>query len=556
MKFLSRLTFGALCASTLLLTANQPAGAADSPTNPPAAAGGESNGVPAIDRTPMAGVVSYTNAEIRTPAAPDTPRINGPSIFGVRPGHPFLYHIPATGDRPMTFSADNLPSGLKLDPATGNITGTLSQAGEYLVTLHAKNALGVSDRPFKIVAGETISLTPAMGWNSWNHYGSRITQDLVVQNAKALKDSGLIDHGWTYVNVDDTWQGKRGGPFHALLGNEKFPDIKAMCDAIHEMGLKFGIYSTPWETSYAGYPGGSSENPEGTWTKPTGPKQPNRHVLPWDIAPYQFYTNDADQFAAWGVDYLKYDWNPIELPETEANYNALRQSGRDIIFSLSNNMGISNAPTIGKIANSWRTTGDIKANWASLTGNGLAQARWVQYSSPGHWNDPDMLEIGTKERGQPGLTPDEEYLHMTLWCLLASPLLLGNDLTRMDAFTLSLLENDEVLAVDQDALGKQARPVSTYGGETTITATSSRGRTSRKAVALQVWARPLADGSQAVGLFNFGNTKTNVTVKWSDLNLSGEHAVRDLWRQKDLGKFTDEFSLPVASHGAEMVKIN
>ncbi len=149
--------------------------------------------------------------EIRTPAAPPTPRINGPEIFGVRPDHPFLYHIPATGDRPMTFSADKLPVGLTLDPATGNITGSLQKNGEYKVTFHAKNSLGTSDKKFKIVVGETIDLTPAMGWNSWNHYASRITQEIVLQNAKAMADSGLINHGWTYINIDDTWQGQRSG---------------------------------------------------------------------------------------------------------------------------------------------------------------------------------------------------------------------------------------------------------------------------------------------------------------------------------------------------------
>ena len=522
----------------------------------PAVAGG----APAIDHTPEAGSVSFANAEIRTPPAPHTPRINGPDIFGVRPDHPFLYHIPATGDRPMTFSVDNLPDGLHLDAATGNITGSLHKKWfglehKFVVTFHAKNALGQDSKKFTIVVGETISLTPAMGWNSWNHYGSRITQAIVLENAKAMADSGLINHGWTYVNIDDTWQGQRGGPFHALQGNEKFPDLKALCDQIHALGLKFGIYSTPWVTSYAGYPGGSSENPEGAWTKPEGRKQPNRHILPWDIGKYQFYTNDANQFAAWGVDYLKYDWNPIELPETKAMYDALRQSGRDIIFSLSNNMGISNAPTIGKIANSWRTTGDIKANWKSMSERGFGQDKWAEFAGPGHWNDPDMLEIGTRERGQPGLTPDEEYTHMTLWCLLASPLLLGNDLSSMDPFTLNLLENDEVLAVDQDSFGKQASRIS-ESGEPVEVHDPTHPEHSLHVTPLQVWARPLADGSHAVGLFNFGDTPAKVTVKWSDLNISGEHSVRDLWREKDLGKFSGEFSMQVAPHGAELVKIS
>ena len=475
--------------------------------------------------------------EIRTPPASPAPRINGPDIFGVRPDHPLLYHIPATGSRPMEFSADNLPAGLTLDAATGNVAGALHKQGEYKVVFHAKNALGASDKKFKIIVGETIALTPAMGWNSWNHYAGRITQDLVLQNAKAMAESGLINHGWSYVNIDDTWQGARGGGFHGLQGNEKFPDIKALCDQIHALGLKFGVYSTPWETSYAGYRGGSSENPEGLWTKPTGKKQVNKKILPWAIAPYHFYTNDADQWAAWGVDYLKYDWNPIELPETQEMYAALRASGRDMIFSLSNNMGITNGPTIGKIANSWRTTGDIKANWQSMSSKGFGQDKWRKYSSPGHWNDPDMLEIATREKNQPGLTPDEEYAHMTLWCLLAAPLLLANDLGNMDAFTLNLLENDEVLAVDQDSSGDQAVEIARDGDA-------------------RIYAKKMADGSNAVGLFNTGtNGVISVTVKWGDLKTSGPRTVRDLWRQRDLGKFKGEFSLQVAPHGAELLNI-
>ncbi|HXI72292.1 MAG TPA: putative Ig domain-containing protein [Verrucomicrobiae bacterium] len=478
--------------------------------------------------------------EIRTPPAPPTPRINGPEIFGVRPDHPFLYHIPATGDRPMTFSADKLPAGLTLDAATGNITGTLHKKGEYKVVFHAKNSLGSSDKKFKIVIGETISLTPAMGWNSWNHYAGRITQDIVLQNAKAMAESGLINHGWSYVNIDDTWQGERGGQFHGLQGNEKFPDIKALCDQIHAMGLKFGIYSTPWVTSYATHPGGSSENPEGKWSKPTIEKKGNvnKKVLPWAIGQYHFYTNDANQWGAWGVDYLKYDWNPIEAPETKDMADALRHSGRDIIYSLSNNLNPTNAPSVTPLANSWRTTGDIKANWVSMSTKGFGQDKWRKYSSPGHWNDPDMLEIATKEKGQPGLTPDEEYTHMTLWCLVCSPLLLANDMSEMDAFTKNLLENDEVIAVSQDSRGDQAVEVAHDGDA-------------------RVYAKKMADGSRAVGLFNTGTNGTiNVTVKWSDLKISGSQNVRDLWRQKDLGKFKGEFSLPVASHGAEMVKIS
>ncbi|HUE36493.1 MAG TPA: putative Ig domain-containing protein, partial [Candidatus Acidoferrum sp.] len=246
---------------------------------------------------------SSDTPEIRTPPAPHTPRINGPDVFGVRPGHPFLYHIPVTGDRPMAYSVDGLPDGLQVEAASGDITGTLENNGDYTVTLHAKNALGEDRKKLKIVVGETIALTPPMGWNSWNHYASRVSQAIVLDNAKAMAGSGLIDHGWTYVNMDDTWQGKRSGKFHAIQGNEKFPDMKGLCDSVHALGLKVGIYSTPWTTSYAGHIGGSSEDLTGDWSPPTIPKKGNvnKNILPWAIGKYHFATNDADQWAAWGM---------------------------------------------------------------------------------------------------------------------------------------------------------------------------------------------------------------------------------------------------------------
>jgi len=485
---------------------------------------------PAADEAP-------SKPEIRTPPPPRAPRINGSGIFGVRPGHPFLYHIPATGDRPMEFSAKNLPGGLKLDPAMGEITGAVRDRGEYIVTLQAHNAFGTARKKFKIVAGETIALTPPMGWNSWNHYAGRVSQEVVLQMARAMVKSGLVNHGWTYVNIDDSWQGSRGRPFNAIQGNDKFPDMKQMCDGVHSLGLKIGIYSTPWITSYVGYIGGSAENPAGSWTKPVGKKNVNKKIPPWAVGRYHFATNDAKQWAEWGVDYLKYDWNPIEPPETVEMAAALTQSGRDIIFSLSNNLNITNAPAISPLANSWRTTGDIKANWKSMSDRGFGQDKWRRFSGPGHWNDPDMLEIATREKNQPGLTPDEEYTHMTIWCLDSAPLLLGNDLSAMDSFTLNLLENDEVLAVDQDSLGDQALCISKTGDT-------------------RAYSKKLRDGSLALGLFNMGtNGVERVTVKFSDLQIQSKRRVRDLWRQKDLGTFKGEFSMRVAPHGAELVKI-
>lgn len=481
--------------------------------------------------------------EIRTPKAPATPRINGPGIFGVRPGNPFLYQIPATGDRPMKFSVDRLPGGLNVNEQTGLITGKMPERGEYEVILHAKNAKGSMEKSFKIVVGETIALTPALGWNSWNCWGPSVDGDKVLKSAKAMVSSGLINHGWSYINIDDAWQGKRGGKFNGIQGNEKFPDIKGLCDQIHGMGLKVGIYSTPWVTSYAVYIGGSAENPEGTWEKPTGKKTVNKDILPWAIGKYSFATNDALQWAEWGIDYLKYDWSPNRVPETQEMYDALRHSGRDIIFSLSNNSPFTNAPSISKIANSWRTTGDIRDNWQSMSSKGFGQDKWAPYQSPGHWNDPDMLVVGYvggwggRQPKPSGLTPDEQYTHISLWALVCSPLLIGCDMERLDDFTFNLLSNDEVLAVSQDLLAKQGVAVAKEGDT-------------------RVYARPLADGALAVGLFNVSsNTTSTVTVNWSDLKISGKQTVRDVWRQKDLGQFSDKFKLSIPPHGAELVKI-
>lgn len=478
-------------------------------------------------------------AAIRTPRPGPAPHLNAAPVFGVRPGHPFLYHIPATGERPMQFAADGLPAGLSLDADNGLITGTIEKAGDYAVTLHAKNAQGESTKAFKIVVGETIALTPPMGWSSWNHYGSRISAELVLANAQGMAKSGLIDHGYTYMNIDDAWQGQRGGAFHGIQGNEKFPDMKGLADAVHALGLKIGIYSTPWVQSYAGYTGGSAENAEGKFVKDNSDKKGrvNHKILPWAIGQYHFATNDAKQWAAWGMDYLKYDWNPNELPETKEMYEALRNSGRDIALSLSNSTPIANIPDLRPFANSWRISGDIKANWKKMIGEALADDKWTEFQSPGHWNDPDMLEIANKEKGQPGLTPDEEYTHMTWWCLLSAPLILGNDLSApLDEFTLNVVTNDEVIAVDQDALGGQAVRVGKEGDQA-------------------VYAKKLADGSLAVGFFNLGDSPAKVVANWSELKLDGKHAVRDLWRQKDLGEFADSFAIDVAPHSAELMKI-
>lgn len=479
---------------------------------------------------------------ILTPEPGPAPRINGARAFGVRPDHPILFRVTATGSKPMTFKAKHLPKGVHLDTKTGQLSGKITKPGNYKIEFTAKNKAGKDARKFTLAVGETIALTPPMGWNSWNIYATKVTQALVLANAEAMASSGLIDHGWTYMNIDDVWQGKRGGQFHGILPDTAtFPDMQNLVDQVHGLGLKIGIYSSPWVETYGHHIGGSSRNKEGLFTRTPVDVKRNRKLFPYAIGEYKFWKNDVQQWALWGFDYLKYDWSPNELPETKTMYHLLRGSGRDIVFSLSNSTPFKTIDSLSKYANAWRTGGDIRDNWKSLKSRLLTQDKWAPHARPGHWNDPDMMIVGYVGWGKgphpSKLTADEQYSHVSAWCLQSVPLLLGCDMTKLDKFTLSLLTNDEVLAVNQDPLGKQATVV-------------------RHIDSCGVLAKPLFDGSKAAGLFNLTDGLTReLTVNWSDLGITGKYIVRDLWRQKDLGVFTDKFSAKVPPHGVVMVSI-
>jgi alpha-galactosidase len=471
---------------------------------------------------------------ILTPGASPLPRINGARVFGARPGNPFLYSVAATGTRPMKFSAKGLPAGLALDSSTGRITGTLAGPGTYRVTIRAGNGLGTSERVLTIVSGDQVALTPPLGWNSWNCFASAVDDAKVRAAADAMVTSGLIDHGWTYINIDDCWEvrpetndpllgGEPRTPEGRINTNKKFPDMKALSGYVHGKGLKLGIYSSPGPLTCAGF-----------------------------TASYRFEAQDAAQYEEWGIDYLKYDWcsyGSIEKERTheslEKPYGTMRRAlngvHRDIVFSLCQ-YGMGNVWEWGGEVggNSWRTTGDIEDTWESMSGIGFAQAGHERYAKPGTWNDPDMLVVGKVGWGPQlhptRLTPNEQYTHITLWALLSAPLLIGCDMTQLDEFTASLLTNDEVLEVNQDPLGRQASRVRGSGD-------------------IEVWAKELEDGSKAVGLFNRGRWKSDVTLSWSELGLSGAHSVRNLWRQKNLGEFRGGITLPVARHGAVLLRV-
>ncbi len=479
---------------------------------------------------------------ILTPKPGPEPRINGAKIFGVRPGSPFLFTIPATGKRPMKYEALNLPAGLKCDPETGQIKGTLNKPGEYLTTFRVSNEVGSSKREFRIVCGDKLALTPHMGWNSWYVWENHVTDKIMRDAADAMVNSGMMDHGYMYVNIDDCWSAKPGATDSTLLveshdkngminSNKKFPDMKALTDYIHLKGLKAGIYTSPGPFTCAGH-----------------------------VAIYGNEEKDIARFVEWGYDFLKYDWCSYSnigrrdtLPDLQKPYifisKILKKQKRDIVLNLCQ-YGMGKVWKWGKEVGgqSWRTADDLGGSFDGI-GTALFRDGFDVYSrdslhlyaGPGGWNDPDYLLLGYlsnwKGKTVPTpLTPDEQYTQVSLWSMVAAPLIFSGDITRLDDFTLSLLTNDEVIEVDQDPLGKPGYRVSKNGN-------------------MEVWVRQMEDGSHAVGLFNRGEKEIDVTAYWSDLGISGKQKARDLWRQKEIGGFKDKFTTRVSGHGVVMIRM-
>jgi hypothetical protein len=433
-----------------------------------------------------------------------------------------MYRIPVSGERPMKYRADELPAGLSIDENTGIITGSVFNAGEYEVKLIATNNKGSDEKTIRFNIGDKLALTPPLGWNSWNVWGLSVNDSRVRGAAKAMKESGLIDFGWTYINIDDGWEAAERTQWGELLSNEKFPDMKALADYVHNMGLKIGIYSSPGPLTCGGYPGS-----------------------------YEHELQDARTWAGWGIDFLKHDWcsyreiardNSIE--ELKKPYlvmqNALNRVNRDIVYSLCQ-YGMGDVWKWGKDVggNLWRTTGDITDTWESMSTIGFNEYRSSNYAEPGHWNDVDMMVVGWVGWGPDlhltRLTPDEQYTHVSLWTLLASPMLLGCDLTKLDDFTLNLLTNREVLAIHQDEKGDQADKI--YDENE-----------------LQVWIKELADGSMGIGFFNLGDDRISIELPFSDFGLEGDFLIRDLWRQKDLEMSEGKVKVNLPTHGVLLTK--
>lgn len=354
-----------------------------------------------------------------------------------------------------------------------------------------------------------LAKTPPMGWNSWNKFKGRVEDKVVREIADAMVSSGMRDAGYIYVNIDDTWEGARDAQGN-ITSNKKFPDMKALADYIHSKGLKLGIYSSPGPNTCAGYEGS-----------------------------YGHEAQDARTFAAWGIDYLKYDWcgartlyTDEEMPAVYQKMgDALLATGRPIVYSLCQYGRLDVwkwGPDVG--GNLWRTTGDISDNWNSMTRIGFGQNDLAPYAKVGHWNDPDMLEVGNG-----GMTDDEYKTHMSLWAILAAPLLAGNDIREMTPATREILLNREVIAVNQDKDGKQGKRLWQAGEQ-------------------EIWVRELSGGARVVGIFNRGTEAKEVAVRWADLGFKKIKRARDLWAHKDM-EVQGDYTVIVPAHSVAFLRV-
>jgi alpha-galactosidase len=491
----------------------------------------------------LASAASELDRYILTPAPGPAPKINGPVVYGARPDRPFLYRIPCTGNRPIRFSATGLPPTLRLDPDTGIIRGkTPAKKGTYEIAFKASNTSGEATRRFRLKVGDQLALTPPMGWNDWYTHYAMVTDKLMREAADVMVSSGMADFGYEYVNIDDCWMMKPGsddpllnGPERdsagAIRPNGRFPDMKALTDYIHAKGLKAGIYTSPGPLTCARFTGS-----------------------------YQHEEIDARKFAEWGFDFVKYDWCSYTkiapektLPQLMKPYELMggivASLGRDVIFNLCE-YGMGDVwkwgATVG--GHAWRTTGDVgvqkDTHLPGFYTVGMKNAELAEFAGPGRWNDPDYILIGkignNKKRDAPPspttLTLDEQYSYMSMWALMAAPLFFSGDMGHLDAFTLNVLCNSEVIDIDQDALGTQARIVRRTDDEFVL-------------------AKPLEDGSLAVGLFNLTTSPRQMSAAWTELGIKGTRKVRDAWRQKDIGAASDRYSAAVNAHGVALVRL-
>ncbi len=471
----------------------------------------------------------YTKIAARSAFDQGAPRIQAPSVYGAGPDRPFLYRIPVLGQRPMIFTAD-LPNGLIIDNE-GIIRGSACE-GTYSVNITAENALGKDEKQIQfIIAPRAVCKTPLMGWTSWNAFVEKFDQDKVLQMAQKLRSTGLAEYGYQYVNIDSEWQGSYGGEFDAIMPNEKFPDMKKLCDDIHNLGLKCGIYSTPMMNAFGrtrGMPGCTRGEMDMAYIESAR-----------GIAKEHYEENNVKQWCAWGFDYLKYDWRPCDIKNADLMRQALDRADRDFGLSITVKATFEDREYWKNNCSSWRDNRDSEDNWERLTEVCFGCDKWLGQSSLGHYFDLDMLEIGVMElmEGRCKLTEDEQLVGYSARVIFPSPIQISCDLNQLTEFELNMLCNEEVIAVNQDCLGISASCV-------------FEEKTCDENCILQkhikIYEKQLFDGKKAVAIFNLGNTVERVEIDASK--------IRDLWAKEDIHSESGSVHLELHPHTVRLIK--
>ena len=470
----------------------------------------------------------YTKIATPKPFNEGAPKINAPSIFGASPEKPIIYKIPVTGKRPMKFTA-NLPKGLSVDK-NGIITGK-AQEGQYNVTVTAENEHGKDKKDILFrIRPDGVCLTPLLGWTTWNAFKDQINQAKILETAHLFISTGLAEYGYSYVNIDSDWQGEYGGKFDAIMPNpEKFPDMKAMCDEIHSLGLKAGIYSTPMLRAF-----GVCKTLPGCTRGEWNPK----YRASLGVGFERKDENCAKQWAQWGFDYLKYDWSHTDSENAILMKEALKKQNRDFAYSVTTNCRIEEKETWQQNCSSVRSNWDSQPRWDFIMKICFACDKWLGVGSLGHYFDLDMLETGIMHGyTENPLTKDEQLVAYTARIIFPSPIQISCDLSKLTDFDIAMLCNEEVLAVNQDSLGEDS--ICTYKYRTE---NSDR----KLETFIKIYERKLEDGKTAVAIFNIGNTCEDITVECE--------SARDLWAKENLevndGKIT--FTLP--PHTVRLIK--
>ncbi len=477
-----------------------PVGAATSMTDAGAAAGGTSSSGASNAGSPS----TPTSAADAGPSTPQSGLRALPKTLAMRAGAVARSISISGGTPPYAASGCDGLATAALSGATLAVT-PLATGSCTLAVVDASGAAGV-EVPLTISDASTVlAATPPMGWSAWNYFGVNISENILIEAADAMVESGMKDAGYQYVNVDDFWQLSRDASGTIVADGSLFPSgMKAVADHIHDRGLKFGLYTDRGTQTCGGNPG--SEGHE---------------------------AQDANTYASWGVDFVKEDNCNVTL-DAQTQYQLMRDAlagtGRDIVFSI---CAWAYQPWMPETGQLWRTTNDILNQWSRIPEIADQNAQYAEHAGPGHWNDPDMLEIGNG-----ALTPDEERAHFSLWAIMAAPLIAGNDLTSMSAETRAILTAPEIIEVDQDPLGQQGVKVRSDGD-------------------LEVWSKVQSDpGVRAVLLFNRGAAAAEISVSWTEIGLPpGSAVVRDLWARSDQGSFSGQYTANVPSHGAVMLKI-